>query len=242
MKLTLEKFKVKLLGQIQKQYTESYIKDEDIIVRSGMHEFIVSLNHVYTRYLIDENFTITTKLLKNEIKNLIIDSEEEINYHNIYPLIRNKEFGQDPKSQYIKKFFFLDLEIYLAEDRKEFFNFCGKEHHINEAKAFDAGMFNVNRIKNELVQVHSRLNIFSAKLCDDYCCSLILNSNFKKQIREKVGQTFLIAIPSSSTILVATNQPENVFFLKELVKSDDDINKVSSRVYRVKGNAWEYAD
>lgn len=241
MKLTLEKLKAKLLGQIQKQYTESYIEDGEIRIRNGKHEFRVNLNEIYEGYLINKSFSDIIKFFQNEIRDLIIN-DGEINYHNIYPLIRNKEFGQDPKSQYIKKKFFLDLEIYLAEDRKEFFDFCGKEHHINEAKAFDAGMFNVNRIKNELVQVHSRLNIFSAKLCDDYCCSLILNSNFKKQIREKVGQTFLIAIPSSSTILVATNQPENVFFLKELGKSDDDINKISTRVYRVKGNAWEYAD
>ncbi len=241
MKLTLEKFKVKLLGQIQKQYPESHIKDGEIIIRNGKKDFMISLDEIYQGYLISKSFSDIVKYFKNEINDFIVNNGE-VNYHNIYPLIRNEEFAKDSRLQYIKKEFFLDLEIYLAEDRKEFFNFCGQEHNIDEVKALESSMFNINRIKNELEQIHPELKIFSAKFNSDYCCSLILNSNFKKQIREKVGQSFLIAIPSSSGILVATNQPENVFFLKELVKSDDDINKVSSRVYRVKGNTWEYAD
>ncbi len=241
MKLTLEKFKLKLLGEMQKQYTDSYIRDEQIVIRNGKKDFVIPLDEIYQGYLIDKSFSDIIKFFQNEISDFIIN-EGEANYHNIYPLIRNREFGKDPKKQYIKKSFFLDLEIYLAEERKEFFLFCGQEHNINKEKALEASLFNINRIKNELIQVHPRLNIFTAKLSDDCCCSLILNHNFKKQIKEKVGQTFLIAIPSSSTILVATNQPENVIFLKELMKVDDDTSKVSSHIYRVKGSTWEYAD
>lgn len=242
MVLSLEKFQDKFLNKMQKQYQDSYIKDGDITINKGVHELNIPLGALYGQYLNNKSINETFINCQNEICDLISENEQPVNYYSIHPLIKNKEFGKNDDFNFIRKHYFLDLDILIVEDKVEVFKFCGKHNNVDEEKAYNAAMFNINKVKNELILLHNQLSIYSAKFNSDYCASLILNVNFRKQIREKVGKNFLLALPSSSGIIIGCDCPEYVLIIKELMKSDDDKNTISSRVYRINGNTWEYAD
>lgn len=248
MTLTLEKFQEKFMNKMQNQYPDSYIKDEIVTINSGLKEFGIPIHAVYCNYLDNSSFNETFKNNLNIINKYMIRNMHPVNYHNIYPIIRNKDFEKDSTFMYYRKPLFLDLEILLVEDRVDeevdgdVYTFCGEKSNIDESKAYEAAWFNINKLKNKLILQNNLISIYSSEIINDYCSSLILNVNFRKQIREKVGKSFLLAFSSTATILIGCDCPEYVLIMKELMKYDGNPSKVSSRVYRIKGDIWEYAD
>ncbi|MFL0270118.1 hypothetical protein [Candidatus Clostridium radicumherbarum] len=242
MKLILEKFKKKIFWDIKKRYPDSYIIKELMIIDNGSQEFTVGLNEVYKDYLDDNGYRISLNKLLKLITNHFIENRESVNYNYIYPIIKSKEFSEDCPIELVKRKLALDLEIILAEDKIKMFEFCRKENNIDESRAFKAALANINNLNNELCQLHDDCKIFSAKFNNDCCSSLLFNFDFRQQIMNKVGNKFLLAIPSTTGILIGSNEKQNIMIMKKLIESDDDMNRVSSHVYRVSGNEWEYAD
>jgi uncharacterized protein YtpQ (UPF0354 family) len=244
MKLTLEKYKTKVSTKIQKQYPESYIENGEIVIVKNNKGVPFSLEYGYSENMASKDINKLSIFYMEMFENILNleENPKPAEYHNMYPVIRNKEFGKDESLNFIRKHYFLDLDIFVVEDCYCLFRFCEKKQDINEEKALEAAMFNINRMKNDLYQPENDLNIFSIKTDTDYAASLLLNTNFKKQIREKIGRNFLIAIPSSSWIAIAPNQSQYIPLLQEVIRLNEDPNIISSRVYRVKGDEWEYAD
>jgi hypothetical protein len=212
------------------------------MIDNGSQEFTVGLNELYLEYLDDNGYRTSLNKLLKLIANHFIENRESVNYNYIYPLIKSKGFSEDCNIKLMKRKLALDLEIVLAEDKATMFEFCKKENNIDESKAFKAALANINKLNNELFQLHDDCKIFSAKFNNDCCSSLLFNFDFRQQIVDKVGNEFLLAIPSTTGILIGSNEEQNIMIMQKVIESDDDMNRVSSHVYRVKGNEWEYAD
>ena len=70
----------------------------------------------------------------------------------------------------------------------------------------------------------------------DYGATLFLNGNIQKQIKEKCGDDILFCMPSTPVFICAPYSPAsyNTYakILRELMKVDKDINRISNLVYR----------
>jgi uncharacterized protein YtpQ (UPF0354 family) len=98
---------------------------------------------------------------------------------------------------------------------------------------------NLNKIINPLVKLDKMLDIFCLKYSTDYNSTLLLSTTLQKQIYKKIGQDYLFAIPSSTTLIVAKYRPEYIKVIESLIMLDNDPNKVSNKVYRCKNSVFD---
>ena len=96
MKLTLEKFKEKLLSQIQKQYPRSYTENGEIIIvkdKIGI-QLPCPIEYLYRENMTSKDIREISKVYMDSLANTMDKhgNLKPVDYHNIYPMIRNKEF------------------------------------------------------------------------------------------------------------------------------------------------------
>lgn len=98
-------------------------------------------------------------------------------------------------------------------------------------------------MSNVLVRIDNETQIYSLRFSTDYTASLILSSSIQKQIQQKVGNDYLFAIPSMSTLIVAKYIPSYINIIKNLMIADNNPNKIApGKVYRCKKGKYEFAD
>lgn len=244
MQLSKERLGLKLLNDIKKDFPNTNMDRNNIIVNKDAVEIQIPLT-----MLLEESkqknvdYKGLLKNYKDIISKMIKENNFQVNYHNLYPIIRSSSFGLEEDVAFQRKHLFLDLDILYATDYSDLIRFLMCTDKVDMQKVHEGAMFNINKIDNVLSKLNPELQIFTTKFDNDYNCSLIFNANFMKQVKKTVGLgSYLMAIPSSSTILISGDFYGYVEILKELIKSDRDPNVVSHRIYRVTKGQYSYAD
>ena len=244
LKLTKERLGLKLINDIKKEFSNTSIDKNNIIVSKDDIEVRIPLTMLFQE-MKEKNINYR-RLLKNYrdiINKMIIENNFRVNYHNLYPIIRSSSFGLDEDVGFQRKHLFLDLDLLYVTDYSDLIKFLMCTDKVDMQKVHEAAMFNIHKIDNVLSKLTPELEIFTTNSDNSYNCSLIFNSNFMKQVKKSVGlNSYLMAIPSSSTILISRDSNGYVNLLKELVKTNKDPNVVSERIYRVIKGEYSYAD
>ncbi len=242
MQFNKEKLGLRLYSDVRKEFPNTIMDGEFIVVHVGDVEIRISLNSLLAE-IKNENVTYKKVLsdYKEMIKEMLKENDFTVDYHRIFPVIRSSDFGLKEPIGFYRKRLFANLDLLYVTDYSSVMRFLTIKDKFGSGKINEAGMFNINRISNKLKKIHPLLEVYTTEYTSDYNCSMIFNVKFMKQVKNKVGSNYLIAIPASSTILIAKDFKENIEILKELMKSDDP-NIVSERVYRFKDGEYSYAD
>lgn len=242
MQLNKEKLGLRLYSDVRKEFPQTTLEDDCIVVRVDDVEIRLSMTSLLAE-IKNENVSYTNVLTnyKEILKEMIKENKFQVDYFKILPIVRSSNFGLKEKIEFYRKRLFLDLDILYVTDYSAVIRFLTVRDIFSERKINDAARFNINKIKNRLKRVHPLLNIYTTELNNDYNCGLLFNYGFMREVRKKVGSNYLMAIPSSSTILIAKDFEENIGVMKELMKTDDP-NVVSEHVYRFKDGEYSYAD
>ncbi len=131
------------------------------------------------------------------------------------------------------------MDVLYVTDMGETFRFFTTDDDVDFSVLERKAMENINKMTAVLVSLDKGLQVFTLRHTTDFASSLFLSSSISRQIREKVGEDILFAIPSTSSILVAKYNYYNERLLEHLIKCDSDPNKVSNSVYRRK-NGMHY--
>ncbi len=243
MRLNKEKLGLRLYTDVRKEFPQTTLEDDCIVVRVDDVEIRLSMTSLLAE-IKNENVSYTNVLTnyKEILREMIKENKFQVDYFKILPLVRSSNFALKEKIGLYRKRLFLDLDLLFVTDYSAVIRFLTLEDKFNSGKIYNSGMFNINKVKNELVRLHNLLEIYTTKFDSDYNCSMIFNSSFRREIIKKVGSNYLMAIPSSSTIFFARDFEENIGILQELMKSNKDPNFVSSHVYRCENGEYSYAD
>lgn len=185
--------------------------------------------------------------LKNyiEIIDGILNSYQfKLNLNNVFPIIKEKSFKIDVHEDFLHEDLFCNLVLYWVTDMGEVFRFvstndlnnAGIDINTLKIRSFD----NLNKITNPLVKLDNSMDIYTLRFDTDYAATLFLSKHIQKQIKQKIGNDILFCMPSAVSLLCAKyNQSTFTTYthiLQQLIMTDNDVNKISDRIYRRDGN------
>ncbi|MDU1350590.1 DUF1444 family protein [uncultured Clostridium sp.] len=242
MLLDYERFKVKMLNEFIKEYPDSHLENEDLKVIRLNLEATISLDIAFQEYNLAKNFKFICDIFKKAIQEEFTKYKFKVDYNKLYPLIKSKDFGKGEAAEFVREHLFLNLDVLYAVDSGETFRFVLEEDEYNMSKLKQSAMNNLDSVFVGLTKLDKDFDIYSISFLTDYSSSFILLDRMKKQIEKKVGANHLLAIPSSTSLLVARNHPRNMDILKTLINVDPDPHKVSDHIYKCKNGMYEYIE
>lgn len=234
------------------EFVRQIIKDLrnefDVVKMDGKNKIYVAKDvtnvSIPTKSMYQEyQFIGYKQTLKNyiEIINNILNTYKfRLDLNNVFPFIKPNKFLKDSQQDFISEKLFCNLSLFFVSDEGEVFRFITKDDLANsnidintlKTKSFE----NLNKIINPLTQLDKALEIYSLRFDTDYAATLFLSEHIQKQIQKRIGNDILFCMPSSVSLICAKYQ-ESTFntyinILKQLIAIDNDVNKISNKIYR----------
>lgn len=230
-----------IIRDLRNEFSEVRMDGKDrVYIAKDVTNVSIPLKPMYQEY----QFAGYKKTLKNYIQiilEILNTYKFKLNLDNIFPFIKPKTFSTtDTNQNFIYEDLFCDLAIYWVADMGEVFRFISVDDLNNSDISLDTlkekSFQNINRITNPLVQLDKALKIYTLRFDTDYAATLFLTENIQKQIKQKIGSDILFCMPSSVSLICAKYQ-ESTFntyinILKQLIAIDNDVNKISNKIYR----------
>ena len=238
---TNKEFTSKLIFDLNQEFTNAYQCTGDIVIEWGAAKMNVPIETIYNEYKFNEDYDKTLQTYKEIVKKILGQHKFKINYDNIFPLLKHKEFSKDSYLSLYNEDAFADINTFFVSDMGEVFRFVLTSDEVDLEKVRKKAWANLNKLANPLIKLTQSMDIYTFKYFSDYNATLILSSEFKKQIYKKVGQEYLFAIPSSTTLIVAKLRHEYIKIMESLIMVDKDPNKVSDKVYQYKDGKFDIA-
>lgn len=238
--MDINKFKIKVINSLQQKYGNCIQDGEILMVENESIEVQIPLTQMYQEYLINKDYEKFLEMYIENIEELLRSSEYKINYNMVFPLVRKEDFGGQDGRFYAKPIF-EDIHMFFGEDRGDMFRIVSKNDAIDFNKLYKCAFENLNKIVNPLVRINDNLEIFTLYYNSDIAPSMLFNKTTEKQIIKKIGTCYVMAIPTSSTLLVASYSPQNIEILKELILDDQDPNKITNNIIIYKNGIYQYA-
>lgn len=184
----------------------------------------------------------TLKSYSRIFNDILSQYKFKIDYKNVYPMLKSRDFGERENNiEFYREQAFADIDTLYVTDAGEVFRFVLNSDDVDFEKVEKRAWENLNKMTNPLVKLDKMLDIFCLKYSTDYNSTLLLSTTLQKQIYKKVGQEYLFAIPSSTTLIVAKLRPEYIKIIESLIMIDNDPNKVSNKVYQHKDGKFDIA-
>lgn len=237
-----EEFKLQMLNEFIKEYGDTLLSKDNLIIQTGTLEATISLQDAYEEYKLARDFKFISGVFKKTLEEEFVKRKFKIDYEKVYPLIKSKDFGIEEPIKFIRDDLFLNLDILYATDMGETMRFILTDDIFDYKRLKESAYKNLESTLSPLTKLDKDLEIYSLAFLNDYSPSFILLESMKKQIERKVGMDYLLAIPSSTSFLVARYHPKYIDLLKMLIDVDPDPHKISKEVYRCRNRIYEYTD
>lgn len=229
--------------EIEKDFKKRFpivrIENNYLYVEIPPRNVSIPINTIYNEYcyLQDYNQVLETYF---RIAHQILDNNKfEINYKNVFPTLKHESFGMDdPQFKFYRKPLFADIHMLFVSDEGEMFRYVLETDDFEKEKLEIAAMKNLNKISNLLVRIDANYDIYTLYYATDYGASLLLTNSLQKQIFKLVGKNYIFGIPSTTSLIVAKDNPVNIDIVKKLILLDEDPNKISNNVYRYKDGTY----
>ncbi|MBC8587606.1 DUF1444 family protein [Paratissierella segnis] len=239
--LRIEEFTEKITRDFKMEFPEVEVKEKYIRIGTEVAHVELPISSMYKEYQVTGYDNIKKLYIKvaNEVLN---QYKFKIDYNNVYPLLKSRNFGKGEKDlRFCREQAFTDIDTLYVSDEGEVFRFVLESDDVDFDKIKKRAWENLNKLSNILVRLDDTLNIFCLRYSTDYNASFLLSDSLQKQIKRKVGQDYLFAIPSSTALVVAKYQPEYIKIMESLIMVDKDPNKISDKVYQYKDGRFDIA-
>lgn len=233
-------FANQIIQDLKREFKEVRLDEKErIYIGSEFTNASLPLKTLYQEHLI----VGYQKNLQNYIKiisDILNCYRFKLNLSNVFPFVKPKDFGEGINHNFIKEDLFCNLSLFYVVDMGEVFRFVLlddlKNANIDLKVLKNESMKNLNKITNILNRLDDKHHIYSLRFNSDFGATLFLTEHIQQQIRKKVGTDILFCMPSS-TCFICTVYSEhtlntNLYLLHQLIKEDEDINKISERIYR----------
>ena len=240
--LTIADFSRKIIYDLNKTFPKARLQGKYVVVESEPNSMSIPVSSIYKEYQEIKDYGKTLKIYVDIIYNILNQYKFKIDYNNVYPLLKSRDFGKGENNiQFHREQTFLDIDTLYVTDMGEVFRFVLDSDDVDFDKMKKAAWENLNKMANPLVKLDKTLDVFCLKYSTDYNSTLLLSTALKNQIHKKVGQDYLFAIPSSTTLIIAKFRPEYISILKSLMAIDTDPNRISDKVYQYKDGKFDIA-
>lgn len=239
--LTVQEFVQNISEDFKKVFPEVRVEDKFIRLGTEVTHVELPINGMYKEYQVTDYESIKKLYIKIS-KEILNQYKFKVDYNNVYPLLKSREFGKGEKDLgFYREQAFADIDIFYASDIGEVFRFILNSDDVDFDKMKKAAWENLNKMANPLVKLDKTLDVFCLKYSTDYNSTLLLSTALQNQIHKKIGKDYLFAIPSSTTLIVARYRPEYISIIKSLMAIDTDTNKISDKVYQYKNGIFDIA-
>lgn len=236
---TTTEFTSKLIFDLNEEFTKSYQYGDDIVIEWDAAKMNIPIETIFNEYQLDEDYEETLHTYKGIIRKILGQHKFKIDYDNIFPLLKKNDFAKDSEISFYNEEAFEDINTFFVSDMGEVFRFILSSDEVNLEKVKEKAWDNLNTITNPLIKLSESRDIYTFKYATDYNASLVLSGEFQKQIIRRVGSDYIFIISSSTTLVIASYQPEHIEILESLVEIDRDPNKVSDKVYRCTNGIYQ---
>ncbi|UWV48025.1 DUF1444 family protein [Acetivibrio thermocellus] len=239
--LTVQEFVQNISEDFKKVFPEVRVEDRFIRLGTEVTHVELPINSMYKEYQVTDYESIKKLYIKIS-KEILNQYKFKVDYNNVYPLLKSREFGKGEKDLgFYREQAFADIDIFYASDIGEVFRFILNSDDVDFDKMKKAAWENLNKMANPLVKLDKTLDVFCLKYSTDYNSTLLLSTALQNQIHKKIGKDYLFAIPSSTTLIVARYRPEYISIIKSLMAIDTDTNRISDKVYQYKNGIFDIA-
>ncbi|WP_165000774.1 DUF1444 family protein [Xylanivirga thermophila] len=239
--LRIEEFTEKITRDFKMEFPEVEVKEKYIRLGTGVTHAELPIASMYKEYQVTGYDNIRDLYIKVAYE-VLNQYKFKVDYNNVFPLLKSRDFGKGEKDlRFCREQAFTDIDTLYVSDEGEVFRFVLESDDVDFDKIKKRAWENLNKLSNILVRLDDTLNIFCLRYSTDYNASFLLSDSLQKQIKRKVGQDYLFAIPSSTALVVAKYQPEYIKIMESLIMVDKDPNKVSDKVYQYKDGKFDIA-
>lgn len=236
--MDINKFTIKMLNYFRKIYENAEVIENRLKITQSSVEVQVPISDMHRDYLRNKDYKLLIKEYSNSIDELLKQNIYSVNYDIVFPVIRKKDEFED--SQFYSMPLFEDLTIYFVEDMEAFFRFVSKSDKVNFENLKERAFENLNKLVNPLSRLHEGLEVYCLRFNSDLASSMVLNNSTEKNIIKIFGLNYIFSVPSASTLLVAPNTTQYVSILEELIKTEDDPNKISDSIIEFNKGIYKY--
>lgn len=201
--LTEQEFMGKITEDFKRKFPEVSTVKGFIRLGTGITNIELPIESMYMEYKVVGYDNVKDLYLK--VANDILNQYKfRVDYNNVYPLLKNKDFGEGKDDlKFYREWTFADIDTLYVSDEGEVFRYVLETDDVDFEKVKKSAWENLNKLSNVLVQLDEAFKIFCLHYSTDFNASFLLSDSVQKQIAKKVGQDYLFAIPSSTTLIVA---------------------------------------
>lgn len=239
---TVQEFAGKVMEDFMKEFPEVELGEKYIRIGTGITHVELPIASMYKEYQATGYDNIKKLYIKvaNEVLN---QYKFKIDYNSVYPFLKSMDFGKGENDiQFYREQAFKDIDVLYVSDMGETFRFILQTDDVDFDKMKKAAWENLNKLSNILVRLDDALNLYCLRYTTDFNASFLLSDSIQKQILKKVGQDYIFAIPSSTTLIVARYCLEYIKIIESLIMIDKDPNRISGKVYRCKNGIFYIMD
>lgn len=224
--------------KIGKEFTQRGIKvdyeDESLLINYGMGSCMIDIKDMFQELIIDEKMNFDDSFIKiwNAVKETDYFFDREINWDNVYPFIRNKEFGKEINENLVKRPLFHDLAMYLAEEVNDYLRFILVDEIIDEDNVYKKAFFNLKGDEVNLVKLRD-YNAYMGDIVDGKGAARFFNDDVIDEIKTILGRDFILGFVSDGLFLVSKPVLKGIIDIRKVMDnfhSKADI--ISKSIYR----------
>lgn len=238
----MQHFTLKISNDLKMHFAIVDIRGEMLYTDNGTVDVSIPIKTIYQEYRFKENYKETLMQYIEIIKEILGQYKFIIDYSNVYPILENNNFGRNENICFYREPFVLDLNWLFVSDMGQTFRYVLSNDNVDFNKLTTSAWSNLNKMTNVLEKLDETLHIYSFAFNSDYASSLLFSSSIKKQIRDKLGDDYIFAIPAATCVIVAKYRPSYINIIKPLMRSTTDPHKISGRIYRCRKGNYEYVD
>ena len=240
--LTVQEFVQNISEDFKKVFPEVRVEDRFIRLGTEVTHVELPINSMYKEYQVTDYESIKKLYIKIS-KEILNQYKFKVDYNNVYPLLKSREFGKGEKDLgFYREHAFADIDTLYVTDEGELFRFLLYSDDVDFELVKKSAWENLNKMRNPLVKLDKALEIYTLKFTTDYNSTLLLSTALQNQISKKIGGDYLFAIPSATTLIVAKLRHEYIKIIESLIMIDNDPNKVSDKIYRCKNGIVDFVD
>lgn len=228
-----DEFIKKFCVDIGREFEEVFLDNYIIKVGKAENGLEVNVDKIYYDYNCIRDYN---EILESNIKifKKVLDTYRyKINYDDVLPIIKLKDFGSNADVEFISESLGLntDLSIFYVQDMGEMFRFITETDASDYDKLRRYAMYNINKMTNKIEKLDPAVSIYSFRFATDNNASLILNDSIKKQLEKRLGKIYYFMLISENTALFSAPIPTYIPVLKNLSLIDANPHKISDKVY-----------
>ncbi|MFY9381419.1 MAG: hypothetical protein WAO54_04290 [Eubacteriales bacterium] len=122
--LTIADFSRKIIFDLNKTFPIARVQGKYVIVESNPNSVSVPISSIYGEYQKTRDYKKTLASYINIINDILNQYKFKIDYNNVYPLLKSRDFGKGEKDLgFYREHAFADVDTLYVTDEGELFRF-----------------------------------------------------------------------------------------------------------------------